>query len=248
MTMSLYVYCLGDDLSGAAFEGLSGVGGARVRVLALGALAAVVSEPGEEAVAVNEENLLAHNRVNAAALAVTTPLPCRFGTRAAPARFAEYVSANASALASALARVRGCVEMSVKLMDKAPGSAQKRTVESEAEGLVSAAGAGTAFLLKKRREILGEEGARRRAEEAAAWLASGVGALAREADARVSPPEAIFVRAAHLVEREQVADYRAQLRALAAERRDLRLLTSGPWPPYSFSEMSGQNRGGSGVL
>lgn len=240
--MSLYVYCLGDGLSGAAFESLAGVGGARVRVLALGGLSAVVSEPGDEPVTVNEENLLAHNRVNAAALAVTTPLPCRFGTRAAPERLAEYVSANASALSSALARVRGCVEMSVKLMEKAKSNAQKATVESDTEGLGGATGAGTAFLLKKRREFLGAEDARRRAEEATAWLASGVGELAREADARLSPPEAIFVRAAHLVERERVADYRARLRALAAERRDLSLLTSGPWPPYSFSEISGQSQ------
>lgn len=99
-----------------------------------------------------------------------------------------------------------------------------------------AAGAGTAFLLKKRRELLGEEGARRRAEAAAAWLASGVGELTHATAARLSPAEAIFVRAAHLVERPRVADYRARLRALAAERRDLRLLTSGPWPPYSFSD------------
>ena len=240
--MSLYVYCLGDDLSEAAFDGLAGVCGARARVLTLGSLAAVVSEPGDEAVAVNEENLLAHNRVNAAALARSTPLPCRFGTRAAPERLAEYVTTHEEALASALARVRGCVEMSVKLMEKAEGKGQKAKVESEADVAdVSAAGAGTAFLLKKRREILGEEGARRRAEEAAAWLASGVGELARETAERLSPSEAIFVRAAHLVERAHVADYRARLRALAAGRDDLRLLTSGPWPPYSFSEISGQN-------
>ena len=119
--MSLYVYCLGDDLSGAAFEGLAGVCGSRVRVLALGSLAAVVSEPGDEAVAVNEENLLAHNRVNAAALAGATPLPSRFGTRAAPERLDGYVSTNEAAFSAALARVRGCVEMSVKLMGESEG-------------------------------------------------------------------------------------------------------------------------------
>jgi len=235
--MSLYVYCLGGGLPESAFEGLAGVGGARVGVLALGDFAAVVSEAGDEGAAANEENLLAHNRVNAAALAVSTPLPCRFGTRAAPERLAEYAAAHAAALAAALARVRGRVEMSVKLMEKSEVRGQESGVESEAGA--AAAGAGTAFLLKKRREILGEEGARRRAEEAAAWLASGVGDLARETEARVSPSEAIFVRAAHLVERGHVEEYRARLRTLAAARRDLRLLTSGPWPPYSFSDIRG---------
>lgn len=235
--MSLYVYCLGDGLGGAAFEGVAGVGRARVRVLTLRGLAAVVSEAGEEAAAVSEENLLAHNRVNAAALAHATPLPCRFGTRASPERLTEYASTNEAALALALARVRGCVEMSVKLMGKAEGGRQKAEVESEG-GAVSV-GAGTAFLLKKRREMLGEEGARRHAEEAAAWLASGVGELVRETAARLSPSEAINVRAAHLVERARVEEYRARLRALAAGRQDLRLLTRGPWPPYNFSDIGG---------
>ncbi len=236
--MSLYVYCLGEGLPAPAFEGLSGVGGARVTVLELGGLAAVVSEADEEASAVNESNLLAHNRVNAAALAVATPLPCRFGTRATPERLDEYVSQNAPALEAALARVRGRVEMSVKLMRKSEVGSRKSEVDAEGGSAgLKAAGAGTAFLLKKRRELLGEEGARRRAEEAAAWLASGVGGFARETAERLSPSEAIFVRAAHLVERGRVEEYRARLRSLAAARRDLRLLTSGPWPPYSFSKL-----------
>jgi hypothetical protein len=252
--MSLYVYCLGDELPEAAFEGLSGVGGARVRLLQLGRLAAVVSDAGEEPVAVTEENLSAHNRVNAAALAVSTPLPFRFGTRSAPERLAEYAASNEAALAEALARVRGCVEMGAKLMEKAEGRGQKaedkdagerpaaagRGVPAETgEETAAAVGRGTAFLLKKRREVLGEEEARLRAEELAAWLAAGVAGLARESAVRVSPSEAIVVRAAHLVERERVADYRACLRELGAGRTGLRLLASGPWPPYSFSDVRG---------
>ena len=237
--MSLYVYCLGDDLPGDAFEGLAGVGGARVRLLRLGPLAAVVSDADGEPVAVTEENLLAHNRVNAAALALSTPLPFRFGTRVARERLAEYAASNEAALAGTLARVRGCVEMSVKLMEKAKGRGQQAEGKSE-EGEVPGAarvGRGTAFLLEKRREVLGEEEARRRAEELAGWLASGVAGLAREAAVRVSPSEAIVVRAAHLVERGRVAEYRERLRALAAGRGGLRLLSSGPWPPYSFSDL-----------
>jgi hypothetical protein len=252
--MSLYVYCLGEGLEGAAFEGVSGVGGAPVRVLSLGRLSAVVSDAGGAADAVTEENLLAHNRVNAAALAVSTPLPFRFGTRATSERIADYAASNESALADALARVRGRVEMGAKLMWKAQGAGPEARGEVDegqraagapeatagsGEGAAAAVGRGTAFLLKKRREVLGEEEARRRAEELAAWLAAGVEGLARETAVRVSPPEAIVVRAAHLVGRACVAEYRARLRALAAERPDLRLLTSGPWPPYSFSDIRG---------
>ena len=186
-------------------------------------------------------------RVNAAALAVSTPLPFRFGTRAAPERLAEYGATNEAALASALARVRGTVEMGVKLMSKAEGEESKAEGGSGggAEDLApeaAAVGRGTAFLLKKRREVLGGEEARLRAEGLAAWLAEGVAGLARESAVRVNPSEAIVVRAAHLVGREGVEEYRARLRGLRAARADVRLLASGPWPPYSFSELSGRNR------
>ncbi|HEX8723114.1 MAG TPA: GvpL/GvpF family gas vesicle protein [Pyrinomonadaceae bacterium] len=244
--MRLYVYCLGDGLAESAFEGVAGVGGAPARVLALGALSAVVSDAAEEPAPVTEENLLAHNRVNAAALALTTPLPFRFGTLAAPERLAEYARSNEAALAAALARVRGRVEMSVKLLEKAEGPKAKAGSEeggagaqetSPGEAAPRGVGRGTAFLLRKRREVLGEESARRRAEELAAWLAEGLRGLAVETSASLSPAEAIVVRAAHLVERGRVGEYRRRLRALGAERDGLRLLSSGPWPPYSFSDV-----------
>jgi hypothetical protein len=274
VTARLYVYCVGDELSGASFEGLAGVGGARVSLLGLGRLAAAVSAAADEPVAVTEENLAAHNRVNAAALAGSTPLPFRFGTLAARERLADYAASNEASLLAALARVRGCVEMGVKLMEEARGAGRGARGASEGaasaggvQGVVAAppegfdeaaslgaardslergslprgegarVGRGTAFLLRKRREVMGEEDARRRAEGLAAWLAAGVGELARESAVRVSPSEAIAVRAAHLVERERVEEYRGRLRALRGGRAGLRLLASGPWPPYSFSEL-----------
>src|SRR5205085_2780008 len=147
--MSLYVYCLSDELDAAAFEGLTGVGGASARVLSLGRIAAVVSEFEDESVALTSENVRAHNRVNSQVLAALTPLPFRFCTRAAESRLAEYVAANEASLVASLARVRGCVEMSVKIRDaleKAKGKRQKAKEESEeaaaeCDGTESAGGA-----------------------------------------------------------------------------------------------------------
>lgn len=263
--MSLYVYCLCEGRDAESFGDLRGVGGARVRVAAFGRLAAVVSEFGGEAAEVSAENLRAHNRVNAAALARATPLPFRFGTVAGEQKLAGYLDANEGALLDALARVRGCVEMSVKIRragERAEGGrrrAEGGVLEAEengdgvdagpeAAGVDAAsggdalngsavAGRGTAFLLAKRREVLGGEALRRRAEEVAAWLASRVSGLVRESSARVLPSEALFVRAAHLVERARLEEYRARVRGLGAERADLHFLSSGPWPPYSFSDI-----------
>lgn len=251
--MSLYVYCLGDELRADSFGELRGVGGARVRVVALGRLAAVVSESGGEGAEVSAENVRAHSGVNAAALARATPLPFRFGTVADEHRLAAYVSENEAALLGALARVRGCVEMSVKVRradEKAEGEGQNAKGEGEEDeggwesgpgiGATEASarvGRGTAFLLAKRREVLGDEARRRGAEEVAAWLASRVSGLVRESSARVHSAGALFVRASHLVERARLEEYRARVRELTSERADLHFLASGPWPPYSFSDL-----------
>lgn len=241
--MKSYVYCLSDELTDASIEGLTGVGGAHVRLLSVGAasVVAVLSEFEGGRAAVTRENLLAHNRVNAHVLARVTPLPFRFGTLADEARLSEYVAANETALAEAFARVRGCVEMGVKvrLGESARGVSKEPEVNAEevkVEGArATGAGRGTAFLLAKRREILGEEALKARAEEAASSLAACVEGLAREADVRLSPEGPIVLRASHLIARADVEEYRARARQLGAGLAGLQLLASGPWPPYSFS-------------
>lgn len=253
--MKFYVYCLSDELDCAPVEGLTGVGGVEVRLLEVGGATsvagavAVLSEFEGERAVVTRENLLAHNRVNAHVLARVTPLPFRFGTLADEARLAAYVAANETALAEAFARVRGCVEMGVKVrlvegakvgaeepavnVEEVDDGASRETGTTQAFG-AAGVGRGTAFLLAKRREILGEEAFKARAEEAAARLAECVKGLARESDVRLSPEGPIVLRASHLVARADVAEYRASARRLGESFSGMHLLTSGPWPPYSF--------------
>ncbi|HZT58988.1 MAG TPA: GvpL/GvpF family gas vesicle protein [Pyrinomonadaceae bacterium] len=243
--MSLYVYCICDESESEAFGGAGGLGGASVRALKFSRVAAVVGDVEDgERVAATGENVSAHNRVCSHALASVTPLPARFGTVVTEARLAEYIAASEAALVSALARVRGCVEMGVKVRDgsvKAKGKRQKAKEESDEAGdearvEVARAGSGTAFLLAKRREILGDESSKLRAEELAAWLDRGLAGLVRESAVRLRPSESLAVRAAHLVERARAAEYKERVRELSGERPGLQFLTSGPWPPYSFSE------------
>jgi hypothetical protein len=248
--MRFYVYCLSDELADAPSEELTGVGGARVRLLPFGNLSVVASEFEGERAAVTRENLLAHNRVNAHVLARVTPLPFRFGTLADEARLSSYVASNESALAEGFARVRGCVEMGVKIrlgggaaagveesavkVKKVIDEGARAAQEAGTTERVGAAGRGTAFLLAKQRELLGEESFKARAEAAAARVAECVEGLARESDVRLSPEGPIVLRASHLILREGVSEYRARVRNLGAGLGGMHLLASGPWPPYSF--------------
>jgi hypothetical protein len=258
--MRFYLYCLSDEPEAASVEGTAGVDGACARVVTVGGVAsvvavvAVVSEFAGERAAVTRENLRAHNRVNAHVLARATPLPFRFGTLAEETRLYEYVTANEGALKEALGRVRGCVEMGVKIRlgEGAEVEAEESEVNIEEAQEAGAArevdatrmagaggGRGTAFLLAKRREILGEEASRARAESAASRLAACVGGLARASVVRLSPEGPIVVRASHLVRRADVSEYRARVRDFGAGLGGLHVLTSGPWPPYSFGVSRG---------
>lgn len=227
--MNLYVYCLSDEATAGAVEDSAGVAGARARLVGRAGIRAVVSEFGEERIAVTRENVLAHERVVRRVLAETTPLPFRFGTIVSEARLESYLDSQQTRLREQLARVRGAVEMSVKIIWKSGRAA--------GEGEETAAGAGTSFLLRKRRELLGEGEAAGRAAEVEAWLGRVVAGLVRESLVSLRPSENLILAAAHLVERGRLGDYRRALNRAKAERPELHFLTSGAWPPYSFTRV-----------
>jgi hypothetical protein len=241
--MKLYAYYLSDEVTTRMIEPIRGIAGAKVRLLHCSEIAAVVSEFDGEHVAITRESVLAHDRVVRSVLAETTPLPFRFGTVVDEEQLQSYLNSHHVALKAQLERVRGCVEMSVKVtwnLEAVRQEAARDEAQDETNGEMSrmVKGSGTAFLVAKRREILGEEVLKERAASVAAWLAKCVGASVREAQVSVQPMKSLVVSAAHLVERERLEEYRSALRRARMERSELHFLTSGAWPPYSFTEIN----------
>ena len=243
--MSLYAYCLCEELIATALDAVAGVAGAAPRLLPCGRTVAVVSEFAGESLAVTREHVLAHERVVGRVLTETTPLPFRFGTVTSEERLRSYVAAREPTLRAQFERVRGCVEMSVKVLwppesgQEGAGDGQGGGAEAGARGAAgntASVGVGTAFLAAKRRALLGDEERRGRAAEFECWLAGRLGAVVRETRVSVRPAGRVLVAAAHLVERGRLGEYRARVRQVVAERASQHFLTSGPWPPYSFSE------------
>lgn len=238
--MKLYAYCLSDEVTAGAVESETGVAGAGPRLLRRGEISAVVSDFADERAAVTRENVLAHERVVRRVLTETTPLPFRFGTVISGERLQSYLDSRQDSLRAQLGRVRGCVEMSVKVIWN-PDAITEEAARDEAretsagEVLFAAAGRGTAFLAAKRREILGAQSLRERADDLAAWLGECLGDVVREAEVSLRPTESLVLSAAHLVERARLKEYRASLGRARRERGDLHFLTSGAWPPYSFT-------------
>ncbi len=247
--MNLYAYCLGDDIAPSLIEPATGVGGAQPRLIQSQDIAVVVSEFNGGTVPASRENVSAHNGVVAHVLARTTPLPFRFGTLVSADRLQGYITSQRPALHESLRRVRGCVEMSVKVIWNVEATKDgeliahgAKTENDEVLDARSAAEAvtlksGTAFLSEKRRGILGDERRRAQAEEIAAWLAGRLRDTVQESSVRVRPAESLVVAASHLVKRERLGEYRECVRRAREERGDLHFLTSGAWPPYSFCEI-----------
>ena len=106
-------------------------------------------------------------------------------------------------------------------------------------------GNGTAFLLAKQQEILGDELLKSEAAKIAAWLSARVADYVKAEDVQVRPERALVLTAAFLVERQNLAQYRDRLTLLQDERKDLRFLTSGPWAPYTFANIALEKAGNS---
>ncbi|HJQ69099.1 MAG TPA: GvpL/GvpF family gas vesicle protein [Blastocatellia bacterium] len=236
--MGLYLYCLSDELEAGATLLATGIAETAPRVVELGSIKAVVSDVQAHQVKVTKENVLAHERIIDCVMAQTTPLPFRFGSVVKPDELHKYVASNEARLRALLDRVRGAVEMSVKIIwDREAVARQRAATAPGDEGRAEGAGPGLSFLLAKKERMAGEQELKDRAGEIAAWLDAGVGGLVREHVATLNPAGDLVVRAAHLVERGLVAEYRERVSSLGRERKDLRFLTSGAWPPYSFTHL-----------
>ena len=227
--MKLYVYCLAEVLDTLATP-VSGISGSQVDLIAVDGFSLLVSEfKGDSAAPVTRENALAHDAVVRSVLNETTPLPFRFGTVVSEDQLRSYIATRREALNEKLAQVRGCLEMSVKIIWNADQSDLKESAD--------AAGPGARFLKEKRREILGGERRAEQAKQVGAWLHKQVQLFVREEEVSLCPTEKLVVAAAHLVAREQVTEYRGRLTTARKTRPELHFLVSGPWPPYTFSNI-----------
>jgi len=186
---------------------------APLRVVPCRDLAAVCAPAGDPEL--SPEALWRHEEVVEALMRDRDLLPVRFGTRLPDeAAAARAVADRREALAVALQRVRGAVELAVRLLAEAEGG-------QEAE-----APAGGADYMQQRRA----------AAEVAAAIHAPLSRLARASAERPSPVRNEVLRAAYLVDREAVERFGHAVAGLQREHPRLRILCTGPWPPYSFAE------------
>lgn len=189
---------------------------APLSVLPSGELAVVYGPAGEDDV--TADALWRHEATVEALMERHDVLPFRYGTRCEDeAAAARAVQARRRELTAALARIRGAVELSV------------RGIAVQGPNGSSAAGdTGLDYLEAKARESAEAQAAIERVHRP-------LSAMARASHRRASS-EAEVLRMAYLVDRDKVGEFAREVARVQNDHRELRLLCTGPWPPYSFTE------------
>ena len=231
--MKFYLYCV-TDADPNLKDDPGGLAEQIIEVINYKSLFVIASKFDGEAVPVTRENVLQHEAVVRKSFSNTTALPFRFGSLVTESGLESYLNAREHALVERLAQVSGCVEMSVKIIWQ--NSAEIEDPEVTAPNLEEI-GAGTAFLMFKREELLGNDRLEREARELEAWLADGLKAIVRQEQITIEPTQRLVLSASYLVERARLTDYRRELGRLQTERPNLHFLSSGPWPPYTFANI-----------
>jgi len=190
--------------------------GSPLRVLPDGELAVVYGPAADGEV--SAEALWRHEELVESLMGQRELLPFRYGTRCEDeAAAARVVAERRAELAAGLERIRGAAELALRVI--APRSAATADDGETGTGYVAA---------------------RARAADAARAVADTIheplAALARDSRRRAAEGPDEPLRAAYLVERDRIDEVVDAVARLQARHPDLRLLCTGPWPPYSFAQ------------
>lgn len=235
--MKLYGYCV---TSGPIeLADTRGLFDHSVYDLAVGNVSAIVSDIESDAAPVTKDNILIHEEVVRKLLETRTPLPFRFGAVVAKPQLIEYLAARQQALLEKLELVDGCVEMSIKIIWPGSEAGESTTSAGDSTNVseVHLEGPGTAFLRTRQRQMVGNQQLAADANGIAEWLKNILVPVVRTAQYTVRPLLRLVLTGDCLVERSRVGSYQAAVEFARAERPDLHFLTSGPWAPYSFSNI-----------
>jgi len=230
--MKLYAYCLVEDLDtlDAPYVQVRGIDGAAVRLLKIDDFGVLVSDGEPNAFPLTKESAIAHAAVVGSVLDKTTSLPFRFGTIISEQQLRHYVTTYKPALEKSFAHVRDCVEMDLKIIWQIAKTDQPAEKEEQ--------GPGTAFLEKKRRELLGDEREVTLKAELSNLLREELGSLTRDEHIELRPSRTgVLAAVFHLVETADVQKYQEKVQEIRNNRPDLKIHLSGPWPPYSFANI-----------
>jgi hypothetical protein len=240
----IYVYAITCPHIGAAFK-LVGLEGREVFFLHNDRIAAACSLHSGNPLLPTRENLWRQEQIAEALMAGGPMLPVRFATTFASEQdLRQTLDKHREALAEGLIRVQGCVELGLRVLwpldEAAETSDETGALQLPACTAVTRDAPGRQYMLGR----LADETQRRqrqvRAERFAEAIRRSLASLVRQQTERRLVTPRMLLMAAYLVERDRVEAIRERIRALGSQYPELRLLCTGPWPPYHFAPCLGR--------
>jgi hypothetical protein len=203
-------------------------------IVACRELGAVTRQMGDDRAPLTTEAMLHHEAVVEAVREQGPALPVRFGTMFSDASsVATAVEDRYEALAADLDRLGDKVELGLTALWAAPPSSEESAFGSADDTPITQA-AGARYLRATVARCRSDEAMRERARVVAQELDDVLGGRALDRRVSLLPTPGIAVRAAYLLDPAGVDAFRAVFEAMRRDRCDVRLLLTGPWPPYSF--------------
>lgn len=225
--MGVYAYCVvppGHPIP----EGLAGLAGAAVEEVRSSDVAVWVTrgarpEPGIQ-------GIQTHNAVvEAAVTEQVTPVPLRFGQWLADeGALHAAIAEKATSYRERLADFAGCLEFGLRLIDPVdPESAQvvHRTPATSGLEYMRALQESSSLAERKRAD----------SERLHAQIRDLMREVVREEKIEEARTPHAVLTLSHLVARSDFNRYREKGRSIRGLFPELRMLLSGPWPPYSFA-------------
>ena len=199
-------------------------------------LAAVTGRTGDGDAPLTVEAVLHHETIVEAVRRQGPSLPVRFGTVFRDATSVEAaLSERYETLAADLERLGDKVELSLTALWATPSSddAPARAAREE-EGAPAGRSAGARYLHARAAAFRRDDALKERACRVASELELVLGGLALEQRESLLPTPRVALRTSYLLEPAGVGAFQAAVETVRGTRAELRILLTGPWPPYSF--------------
>ena len=216
----LHLYALTDHP--AQLPSLRGIADSVLAAVEVNGIDAVFGEAAAGARDTTETAILAHARVVEELAGVNEAvLPARLGTPYANQdALADAVRQRDAQLRTALEHVRGCTEMSVRVIGKSNDATATPRTGGE--------------YMRGRLEVI------RSAERVVEKIQDAVGAIVRDSAPQILAAPQFLLSGAYLVPRGAVDSFRSAVETVERDWPELTFVCTGPWPPYSFALVDGE--------
>lgn len=251
MASARYIYAIVRSGSSHLPHTLTGLNGESLTLIQWQALAAVTSMTADSRVQPRAALLVRHAAVVEVICQYMPALPVRFGAVLPNATaVASMLEERYDLLLADLTRIGGKQELGVTVLwDSAENSSAETLTDTDTSyrhiaGIeyhhADEQGQGTRYLLARKEAYQHDQATRERAQAVIADLEKSLGPYVCESRCEIHMRPRINIRAAYLLAPEMVFRARDTLARYQEQRQDLRLLVTGPWPPYSFISAPGE--------